>query len=101
VKTVYKDSAPTQNKRGVFVVAGYWLDGRGSIPGTAKSFVSTAQCPDRLWGPPISYAMRTGGSSQGLKWPVREAYHLHLVPRSRLVELYLHSLMCLHDVVLN
>jgi hypothetical protein len=32
---------------------------------------------------------------------VRLTTHLHLVPRSRLVELYLHSLICLHGVVLN
>jgi hypothetical protein len=27
--------------------------------------------------------------------------HLHLVPRPRKVELYFHSLICLHGIVLN
>jgi hypothetical protein len=27
--------------------------------------------------------------------------HLHLVPRSRMVELYLNSYICLYDIVLN
>jgi hypothetical protein len=27
--------------------------------------------------------------------------HLHLVPRSRMLELYFHSLICLHGIVLN
>jgi hypothetical protein len=30
----------------------YGLDGRDSIPGRDKRFVSTPQRPDRLWGPP-------------------------------------------------
>jgi hypothetical protein len=31
---------------------GYGLDGRDSIPGRDKRFISTPQRPDRLWGPP-------------------------------------------------
>jgi hypothetical protein len=33
------------------IATGYGLDGRGSIPGKGKIF-SSAQRPDRLWGPP-------------------------------------------------
>jgi hypothetical protein len=41
---------------------------------------------------PASYPMGTGGLSPGVKWQGREADHSpHLVPRSRMVELYLHS----------
>jgi hypothetical protein len=32
---------------------------------------------------------------------VKQTIHLHLVPRSRMAELYLHSLVCLHGIVLN
>jgi hypothetical protein len=40
--------------------------------------------------------------SLGIKWLGREVTsYLHLVPRSRMVELYLHSLICLHGIVLN
>jgi hypothetical protein len=42
---------------------------------------------------PISYPVGTVGFFAGVK--------LHLVPCSRKVELYLHSLIYLHDIVLN
>jgi hypothetical protein len=42
-----------------------------------KGFLSSPQCPDLPWGPP---SLRSSGSG-----------HLHLVPRSRMVELYLYS----------
>jgi hypothetical protein len=41
--------------------------------------------------------MGTGGCLPGVKLTT----HLHLAPRSRMVELYLHSPIHLHDVVLN
>jgi hypothetical protein len=46
------------------------------------------------WAHPASYTM---GSSQGVKVTT----HFHLVPRSKMVELYLHSPIHLHGVVLN
>jgi hypothetical protein len=66
-------------------------DGRGSIPGRDKRFFSTLQRPDRLWGPPslVSYGYRRllprGYSSRGVK----RTTHLHQMPRSRMMELYL------------
>jgi hypothetical protein len=36
----------------VDIATGYGLDGRGSIPGKSKIFVSTPQRLDRLWDPP-------------------------------------------------
>jgi hypothetical protein len=51
-----------------------------------------------------SYPIRTGGGdlSLGLMWPGREADHyFHLVPRSRMVELYLPFTLCLHGTELN
>jgi hypothetical protein len=39
---------------------------------------------------------------EGLKWQGCEAdTHLHLLPKLRMMELYLHSLISLHSVVLN
>jgi hypothetical protein len=42
-----------------------------------------------------------GALSTGVNRPEREADHSHLVPRLRMVELYRHSLICLHGIVLN
>jgi hypothetical protein len=53
---------------------------------------------------PTSYtpAVGAGGALYpGVKPPVRDADHLILVPRSRMVKLYLHSLTRLHGVVRN
>jgi hypothetical protein len=49
---------------------------------------------------PASYQMYTGGTFSGVKRPGREAEH-HLVPRTRMEELYLHSHIRLLGVVLN
>jgi hypothetical protein len=61
----------------VGIATGYGLDERGggsSSPGSVKMFTSPYR-PDRLWGPPISYKMGTGGSSLGVKRQEREADH--------------------------
>jgi hypothetical protein len=59
--------------------------------------------PDGLWGPPCIL-------SSGYLWffpqdqgdqGVQLNSHLHLVLRSRIVELYLHSTITIHDTVLN
>jgi hypothetical protein len=46
-----------------------------------------------------SYTMGTGCCFQGVKRPGREADHL--VPRLRMMELYLHSPICLHGIVVS
>jgi hypothetical protein len=51
---------------------------------------------------PASYPKVPGAISLGVKRLGHEAdTHLQLVPRSRMVELYLHFRACLHGIVLN
>jgi hypothetical protein len=84
------------------LVTCYGLDGQGSIPCRGKSIFSSPQRPHQLCGSPSSYPMVTEGSFSRIKaagawnWP-----HLHLVPRWRMVDLYLHSPIHLHCTVLN
>jgi hypothetical protein len=50
---------------------------------------------------PISYPMGTGASFHGSKKRgVKPTTYFHLVPRSRKMELYLHSPICLHGIAL-
>jgi hypothetical protein len=71
---------------------------RGSIRDRGKRSFSAPQRPDWLWGQPslLSNGYR-GLSPRGVKLTT----HLHLVPKSRMVELYLHSPICLHGIVVN
>jgi hypothetical protein len=80
----------------------YRLDGPGLIPGTARFFFSQ-QRPDRFWGP---LSLLANGFRELFPWryrcrSVKLTTHLHLVPTSRMVELYLHSPIRLHDIVFN
>jgi hypothetical protein len=83
----------------VGIATSYELDGRGSIPGKGKDFslfhkVQTALEPH--------YAVGIRGSTQGYSGRgVKLTTHLHLVPRSRMMQLYLYSPVRLHDMVLN
>jgi hypothetical protein len=64
-----------------------------SIPGRDKKLFSSAQCPDRLWGLPSLLCIWYQGFFLR-EWRgkgVSLTTHLHLVPRLRIVELYLHS----------
>jgi hypothetical protein len=86
----------------VGIATGYEMDGLGSIPGNAK-YCLLHSVQTGYEAHPASYPMGTGND-----FPVGKAVrgvklttHLHLVPRSRMVELYLYSLICLHGVVLN
>jgi hypothetical protein len=83
---------------------GYGLDGPGSIPGGARFFFPP-QRPDRFWGPPSLLSNGYGElNPRGVKQSsggVNLTTHLHLVPRPRKMELYLHSPICLHGILLN
>jgi hypothetical protein len=87
------------------IVTGYGLYDRGvgvRVPVGSWTF-SSPQRPDRFCGSPslLSGGHRglfpRGKSDRGVKLTI----HLHPVPKSRIVELYLHSLIRLHGVVLN
>jgi hypothetical protein len=68
-----------------------------------KIFFSFPHSPDRLEAHPASYPMGTGGSFSRAEsgGGVKLTTHLHLVPRLRMVELYLHFLIYIHGVMLN
>jgi hypothetical protein len=93
----------TENSVGI--VTGYGLANCVvGVPFLAEArFFCIPQCPDRLWDPPSLLSNEYQGLFPGWYsgWGVKLATHLHLVPRSRIVELYLHSPICLHDIVLN
>jgi hypothetical protein len=76
----------------------YVLDGRGLIPGRNKRFSLLDIVQTDSGAHPAPYSMGIG-----INRPGREADHYSppLMPRSRIVELYLHSLTSFHGVVLN
>jgi hypothetical protein len=78
----------------VGIAPGYWLDDRVRFPTRAKIFDYFTSS----WAQSASNLMGTWALSLGLK---RLATHFQLVPRSSKLELYLHSLICLHGIVLN
>jgi hypothetical protein len=73
------------------------------IPVRSKRFLYSPRSPDRLLSPPtllsngFTASFPSGKNSLGVKLTT----HLHLVPRSIMVELYFHSHIRLHGVVLN
>jgi hypothetical protein len=79
------------------------MDGRVSIPGRGKRFSSSPQRPYRLCLPSASYPTGAASSFPGGKavGDVELTTDLHLVPRSRMEELYLHSPIRLHGMMLN
>jgi hypothetical protein len=78
----------------VCIATGYGLDGRGSNPGRSKISSST-QRPGRPTKPPIQWV------SRDLSPGGKAAAQLQLVTRSRMVDLYLHSPICLCGGMLN
>jgi hypothetical protein len=83
------------------IATGYGLDGRGSILGKGKIFLLSIASTPGLGStqPPVQWVPKA--LCPGVKRPELEADHFYLVLRSRMVDLYLHSSRCLHDIVLN
>jgi hypothetical protein len=83
----------------VGVVTCYAFYGRGSVPGKSFSLLHSVQTGYGAY--PAFYSMDTGGSFPWVKTPRSEAYHSHLTSAEIMVELYLHTPIRLHAVVLN
>jgi hypothetical protein len=80
------------------------LRATGSIPGRYKGFLSSLQLLDRLWGggtsnfsPADTAVLYWGGG--GVQGP--ETTLTRLVPRSRIMEICLHSPIRLHSEAIN
>jgi hypothetical protein len=76
---------------------GYGLDGWRSIPGTGKRIFFSPQHPDLIWGPP---SLISSGYWRLFPRGVKLTSDIFLVPRSRMVELYLHSPTHLHGMMI-
>jgi hypothetical protein len=75
---------------------------RESIPGRGKMFFLLHIVQTACGAHPASYPIGTVGSFLKVKRQEREADHSpYLVPRSRIVELLLHSPIRTHGIVLN
>jgi hypothetical protein len=80
--------------RSVCIVTDYGMDGRGSIAGRGKKFIWTPQTSLWLWDSP---RLLSNGYQElfprGLSGQrnVKLTIYLHPMPKSRMVELYLHS----------
>jgi hypothetical protein len=81
----------------VGIVTGYRLDVLSSIPSSAR-FFSSPQHPDQMWAHSASYPVGVRGSFHVGKaaWA-----HLYLVLKSRKVEPYFHSPICLLGIMCN
>jgi hypothetical protein len=76
---------------------------RVRVPVWSRIF-SSSHLPDRLCSPPkLLYSGYKGALSPGVKWQVREADHSHPTSAEvkKRVNLYIHSPVRLHGVVLN
>jgi hypothetical protein len=101
---IHSRTYPSLRSRGssVGTAMSYGLHGRGSIPGRARHFSQFHDVQIASEAHPASCPLDTEGSFLGGKATgMKVTTHLHLVLRSRIVELYLHSLIRLHGVVLN
>jgi hypothetical protein len=82
---------------------GYGMESQASIPDRGKIFLfSTAsRSALRPTQPYIQWVLEA--NSPGVKWDkgLKLTTHLHVMPRSRMVKLYLHSPICLHGIVLK
>jgi hypothetical protein len=88
-------------KRGTGIVTGYGLKAGVRFPAGIRDFCPLHSVQIGFGAHPASRPVGNGGCFPESKADVKLTTHLHLVPRSRLVELYLHFLMRLYGMVLN
>jgi hypothetical protein len=81
----------------VCIATSYGLEDRGSITDKDKYFLLSTASRPVLGSILLSVQCVAGAISPRMKLSI----HLHPLPRSRTVNLYLNSSICLHDIVLN
>jgi hypothetical protein len=89
----------------ISIATGYWLDDRGvgvRVPVGSRIFNSPCR-PERLWGPPNLLSKGYGGSFPGGKaaWAWSWPHTSNKCRGQGNVDLYIHSPIRLHGVVLN
>jgi hypothetical protein len=94
------------NTNSVGIAMDHRLNGRGSIPGRSKRMFCISKHPEWLWDPLnlLSSDYGVGGRAFSLWVKLRGAKLatvLYLVPRLRIVDLYLRSLTFLDGIALN
>jgi hypothetical protein len=85
----------------VVIATGYGLNGRVSILGRGKGIYFTASKLARRPTQPPTYWLPEALSPRESCWYMKLITHLHLVLKSRTVELHLHSSIHLRSVVIN
>jgi hypothetical protein len=85
----------------VGIVTSFELDGWGSIPGKGTRFFSSPQRLDRLISSSSLLAIGYLGASLQGKGAGAWIWKLHVVPRLRMVEMYVHSPIRFNDAMPN
>jgi hypothetical protein len=97
--TVHFHITPTTVLSVLQWATGCRADETGLIPGRDKRFSLFSSVQTCSEAHPASYQRIIHWGLSG--WDMKLATHFHLVPRSRILELYLHIPIYLHGVVLN
>jgi hypothetical protein len=82
----------------VGIATGSGFEGWGSIPGRGKRYSLSVQTGSEATQAPVKCVL---GCFSGVKRLGHEADRSQLVPRSRMVELHLHSLIRFYGLMLN
>jgi hypothetical protein len=85
----------------VDIESGYGMYGRGSNSSRVRNFSLMHSVQTGSEAHPVFFTGGTSDFSVVVKRPVGEAGHYHLVPRLKMMELYLHYAICLHALVFN
>jgi hypothetical protein len=84
------------------ITVGYRLDGLGLIPSKGNGFsLQSIHIGSGATQPPVQWELGTLSPGGRSGWSMKMTTHHHLMLMSRLMELHLHSNICLYGVVLN